>query len=303
MNIPKRASYMPSTNELIAFVSCAELGSTAAAGQELNLTQSAISRAIASLEQRLAVRLFDRIRQRLVLTDAGRAMLREAKDVLVRLDNSARMAMAFGGADSVLRLAVLPSFAKHWLIPRLPRFVQDHPQIRLDVAPELAPVDFADSHYDAALQRAEFAGPNTHVMPLYPEKLIVVANPSLSTDQWSDPAQLLEYQLIQQSTRPQLWSDWLRAADLDPFMQLRGPRFAHFDMVVGAAEAGLGLALLPEVLAANGLASGTLVRASSVVVETISPYALIWPAHHKDEGAVNVFARWLKGVIENTAVP
>lgn len=281
-----RYQYTPSIPELRAFVLCARLGSASRAAAALNLTQSAISRSIRSLEERLGVSLFQRLRQRLVLSDAGRAMLRDAEGILEDLDRTAQMIMAFGGNRQVLRLAVLPTFAATWLIPRLSDFAARHPGISLDLTSALSPVDFDDSPFDAAIQRAELARAGTAVMPILPETLIVVAAPRLEV-----PADLSGLPLIQQATRPHLWADWLAAAGLS-VEGIRGPRFEHFEMVIAAARAGLGVALLPDIFARPDLERGTLVRVSPTALVGPSPYALIHPAQDT-AGTVKAFAEWL----------
>lgn len=283
----RRDQHTPSIPELRAFVLCARLGSASRAAAALNLTQSAVSRSIRALEDRLGVTLFQRIRQRMVLSDAGRAMLRDAEEVLDSLDRTARMVMAFGGSRQVLRLAVLPTFAATWLIPRLGDFATRHPGISLDLTSALAPVDFDDSPFDAAIQRAELARAGTEVMPILPETLIVVAAPALAV-----PADLSGVPLIQQATRPHLWADWMEAAGLE-VEAIRGPRFEHFDMVIAAARAGLGVALLPDIFARPDLEGGTLAQVSPVALTGPSPYALIHPGR-APEGTLGVFVEWLK---------
>lgn len=174
-----RANYTPSVQELRSLVYCGDLGSVSRAADALNLTQGAVSRSIRSLEERLGVQLFRRVRKRLHLSDAGRAMVHEARDILERLDHSARMAMAFGGEGDVLRLAVLPTFAATWLIPRLPEFLKSHPGVSIDLASALHPVNFDESPFDAAIQRAVMARKDTNVTPLLEESLIMVAAPGL----------------------------------------------------------------------------------------------------------------------------
>src|SRR5690554_5180511 len=110
-----RDAYMPTIGELHAFVSCARSGSTTRAADELHLTQSAVSRSLGTLEERLGVLLFHRVKQRLVLSDAGHAFHREAERILTDLNQAAVAVMAFGGQSEVLRLAVLPTFASRWL--------------------------------------------------------------------------------------------------------------------------------------------------------------------------------------------
>ncbi|HRO12434.1 MAG TPA: LysR substrate-binding domain-containing protein [Amaricoccus sp.] len=296
MNWGMRSNYTPSIQELRALVACGRLGSASRAAETLHLTQSAVSRAVRSLEDRLGVRLFQRIRQRLVLSDAGRAMLRDAEALLDSLDASARMVMAFGGGDQVLRLAVLPTFATAWLIPRLADFHRRCPEVAIDVAAALHPVDFQDSPFDAALQRAVLARAGTTVLPVLEERLIVVAAPSLVPDTIPPRDQLARYPLIQQATRPRLWAEWFAAADAGPVERLRGPRFQHFDMVIAAARAGLGLGLVPDIFVHRDLAAGVLRRLDGLELAGPSPYALIYPAARPMSAPLRLFADWLRAV-------
>jgi LysR family glycine cleavage system transcriptional activator len=297
MNRPARPGYTPSIQELRALVLCAETGSASRAAEMLNLTQSAVSRAIRNLEERLGVRLFRRLRQRLVLSDAGRALVRDSRDILDRLESSARMVMSFGDGGEVLRLAALPTFAAMWLIPRLPHFARRHPQVSIDLTAVLGPVDFEDSPFDAALQRAEFARPGSSVTPLVDESLIVVAAPALvPASETPAPQDLLRWPLIQQATRPGLWSEWFALAGAPALDRLRGPRLQHFDMVIAAAQAGLGIALLPDIFATSALGSGSLRQVSPLVLPGRWPYCLIRPEGDGESPALAAFASWLEQV-------
>lgn len=294
MSAGARPPYTPSVQELRALVLTADFGKVSEAACALNLTQSAVSRSIATLEQRLGVPLFRRVRQRMILTDAGRAMVRDSRDILERLDSAARMVMAFGGGSEVLRLAVLPTFATAWLIPRLPAFARAHPQVTIDLSEALGPVDFDNSPHDAAIQRVELARPGTHTLALCPERLIVVAAPGLIAAPAPGPAELLRFPLIQLATRPELWSAWLGAAGGDPVIPLRGPRFEHFDMVIAAAQAGLGVALLPDILAAPALASGSLEQLCADIRLELSEYVLIRPAGRPPSPSLQAFCTWIE---------
>lgn len=298
-----RPSYTPSVQELRSLVLTADLGSVSAAAEALNLTQSAVSRSINLLELRLGVRLFHRERQRMVLSDAGRAMVRDSRDILDRLDAAARMVMAFGGGNEVLRLAALPTFATTWLIPRLRDFTRLYPDISIDLGEALAPIDFEATPYDVAIQRIEMARPDTQAIPLCPERLVVVASPRLVSAVDRDPLALMRYPLIQLATRPELWSDWLDAAGVDPFLQLRGPRFGHFDMVIAAAQAGMGVALIPDIFVADALNSGALRRLCKDVRLLRSTYALIRPMSRPPRRAVDLFCAWLQTSVEPARVP
>lgn len=290
-----RTHYTPSIQELRAFVACGELGSASRAAEALSLTQSAVSRAVRALEDRLGVRLFHRVRQRLVLSDAGRAMLHTAATILDDLDAAARMVMAFGGGAQVLRLAVLPTFATTWLIPRLPDFHRIAPDTAIDLTSALGPVDFQESPFDAAIQRATLARAGTEIVPLMAERLIVVGERGLAGAAPLAPAELVRFPLIQQATRPRLWANLFAAAGLGPVERLRGPRFEHFDMVIAAARAGLGLALLPEIFVRQDLGAGTLCRAVDIELAGPSPYALIYPSARPMSDSLRTFAGWLRG--------
>ena len=296
-----RHSWTPTLNELQAFRACAETGSATQAAQKLGLTQSAVSRSLSTLEARLGVRLFHRVRQRLVLSDAGRAILRDAGRILDDLDQAAMTVMSFGGHKDVLRLAVLASFGTVWLIPRLARFQSMAPQVSVDITSVMGVVDFNRSPFDAAVQRVSLCGAGTEVLPLIEERLVVVAGPGLLPDgapMMADAA-LAQLPLLQQSTRPDLWLNWFLEAGLDPITLLRGARFEHFGMIIAAAKANLGIALVPEILVAEDLSLGRLRLASARSIPGPSPYALIWPAGRQESRALRLFRDWIQAELAN----
>ncbi|WP_029375292.1 LysR substrate-binding domain-containing protein [Oceanicola sp. S124] len=288
-----RKPYIPSVGELEAFCACARVGTTTGAARELGLTQSAVSRSIAALEDRLGVALFTRARQRLALSDAGRSFRVEAEALLARLDAAATSVMAFGGQDSVLRISVLPSFGRSWLIPRLGAFRATLPGISFDVAARLAPVNFDTDPFDLAIQRTAHRQSGARHLHLLDEVLVAVAAPSLVRGGVLSDAALLSLPLLQQSTRPTLWPDWFREAGVDPRQALRGARFDHFDMVVDAAAAGLGVGLVPEVIAGRALAEGRLKLASERQLDTGQAYMLIHPERSEALPGFARFRDWL----------
>src|SRR2546430_544566 len=126
-------SFRPSVDALVAFESAARHGSFTRAAAELNLTQGAISRQIRQLEDKLGISLFQRIRQRVVLTDAARAYLLDVRELLKDWESAVQRMAAHEGAR-VLNLAVLPTFTTAWLVPHLPDFSRKHPDITLNCA-------------------------------------------------------------------------------------------------------------------------------------------------------------------------
>lgn len=291
-----RDTHIPTIGELHAFAACARTGSTTRAADELNLTQSAVSRSLGTLEDRLGVLLFRRVKQRLVLSDAGRAFRRDAERILHELNQAAVGVMAFGGQSEVLRLAVLPTFASRWLIPRLREFRMIAPDVTFDIVSRLEAIDFDNEPFDAAIQRSNLRPANTELLPLMEERLVVAISPDLLGGQHlPSDEELSRFPLLQQTTRPSLWLDWFRDAGNDPRSILRGPRFEHFDMVIGAAISALGVALVPEVLVEPEIAAGRLIMASERRLVVSSPYSLIFPAHSLEIEAFVAFRNWLEG--------
>lgn len=291
-----RDTHIPTISELHAFAACARTGSTTRAADELNLTQSAISRSLGTLEERLGVLLFHRVKQRLVLSDAGRAFRRDAERILFDLNQAAVGVMAFGGQTDVLRLAVLPTFASRWLIPRLRDFRKIMPNVTFDIVSRLEAIDFDSEPFDAAIQRSNLRPPNAELVPLMEERLVVAIAPDLlGGKRFLTDGELSQFPLLQQTTRPSMWLDWFRDAGIDPRSILRGPRFEHFDMVIGAAISGLGVALVPEVLVEPEIAAGRLIMASERRLVVSAPYSLIFPPHSLEIEAFLAFRNWLEG--------
>ena len=273
-----RKAHIPKIGELQAFTACARLGTTTLAAEDLNLTQSAVSRALSSLEDRLGVPLFHRARQRLSLAPAGHAFLPRARSLLADLEDAAMSVMAFGGDSSVIRLAVLPAFGRRWLMPRLAALHARHPTLSFDIQARLDPVDFTTEPVDLAVMRKPHEPAGVRSAPLLTEQLILIAAPALMGDRASLATDdLLRLPLLQQSTRPTLWLDWFASIEVDPRQVLRGARADHFDMVIDMASAGMGVAIVPEVLVQPELARRTLKRASQRRLATGEDYTLITP--------------------------
>src|SRR5690606_39019780 len=129
------------------------------------------------------------------------------------------------------------------------------PDLTFDIVSRLEPVDFDADPFDAAIQRSDMRPANAELTPLMEERLVVVAAPALLGGRLAlDDGELARLPLLQQRTRPTLWLDWFRDAGLDARSVLRGDRFEHFDMVIAAAVSGLGIALVPEMLAETEIA-------------------------------------------------
>ena len=285
-----RQNYTPSLTELQAFVAAADSGSATLAARRLGLTQSAVSRSLKGLEDRLGVRLFLRQNRRLVLSDAGRLFAREARALLQALDETALRIMSFGGRRNVLRFSALPTFGAVWLVPRLAAFARSHPDVTFDIRSTLQAVDFTRDEVDFAVIRSEDREAGDILVE---ERLIVVAAPDLCAGTISD-AELVSLPLLQQATRPNLWLDWFVDAGFDPVTIARGPRFEQFGMVLAAARAGMGIALVPEILVGDALSIGALRQVSARSLVSDTPYVLSYPERSRGLPAFEALRGWLR---------
>lgn len=142
---------IPSIDALIAFEAAARHLSFTRTAEELSLTQSAVGRQVASLEEYLGTPLFNRFKRRISLTEAGEIYAKRVRENLERLERDTLAAMAHRNAGGILELAVIPTFATRWLIPRLPEFYAAHEDIVVNLTTRTAPFLFKDTPFDAAM--------------------------------------------------------------------------------------------------------------------------------------------------------
>lgn len=169
----------PSTGALLAFEAAARHESFTHAARELFLTESAVSRQIATLETQLGVRLFVRAKQRVVLTRAGRLYSTQVRRTLEQLDRDTLSIMAHGSGGGYLELAVLPTFASEWLIPRMKDFNERHPDVRVNMGVHTDLFTFDETHFEAAIHFGQPTWPGTSSDYLFGEEVVPVCRPSL----------------------------------------------------------------------------------------------------------------------------
>lgn len=279
---------IPSTGALAAFEAAARHGSYTGAAEELAVTQSAVCRQIAALEDFLGVKLFRRGRRGVLLTEAGQAYGRTVRARLDELERDALDLMSSGGGRGTLELGVVPTFATEWLLPRLPDFARRHPDITLNLSSRIHPFLFDDSGLDAALHAGGAPWPGTDSLHLMRESLVAVASPQLMAQAGRGPrpwtaVEVGRLPLLQMATRPQAWRQWFEAQGLQVDGDLAGPRMDLFSMLIAAASQGLGAALVPLLLAEPALRDGRLQVLLPVPHYSDRSYRLIYPeakAHH-----------------------
>lgn len=285
---------IPGTELLIAFETAARHQSFTRAAKELCLTQSAVCRQIAALEEFLGLRLFNRIKKRVSLSEAGEAYANQVRDNLRRIERDTLSLMAHGGAGGVLELAVIPTFATRWLIPRLGDFHARHPDITLNLTTRAEPFMFNDTRFDAAIHFGDSIWPGAIAEYLFGEEMIPVCAPALAGGPLPlEAAALGGLPLLHQSARPDAWKEWFEAAGLPEVNAMGGPRYELFSMLVEAAKVGLGVALVPRFFALNEIGSGELVVPCAARLRSQHGYYLVYPEHKVGSASLQTFCAWL----------
>lgn len=297
MSIRAPRRFLPSLPLLAAFESAARTGSITQAAVELSLTQSAVSRQIKALEGQLGVELFIREKQKIRLTLGGQAYAREIRDALQKISNASLLLRARPGGGT-LTIAVPPTFGARWLTPRLPTFLDRHPDVMVNMLSRLAQFDFKQDVIDAAIYFGESYWPGIEMVLLRTETMIPVCSPALAARYaFREPADLRRAPLLHLTTRPDAWERWLRANDADD-RSVHGMLFDQFSNLLAAATAGLGIALAPEFLCENELAAGTMVEVLPLPFQSGEAYYLCWPEERASHGPLVLFRDWL---LEETA--
>ncbi|KRD49923.1 MULTISPECIES: LysR family transcriptional regulator [Sinorhizobium/Ensifer group] len=285
---------VPDVTTLQAFECAARHGSFTQAAAELNLTQSAVSRQIKDLENQLGVLLFERVRQRVILSDAGQKFLPEVRRLLNQTEELMVRAMASARADSTLSIASLPTFGSRWLVPRLPDFLKRHPDTVLNIASRSAPFDFDEQNFDLAIHYGQPVWARATCSYLCSEIIVPAASPALLANHPIEtPEDLVAGPLLHLATRPKLWAQWFEANDMDGRGAYRGNRFDQFSMVIEAATAGLGFALLPRYLIEQEIAAGTLSIVLDRPMKTENSYYLAVPEGKLENPISLAFREWI----------
>ncbi len=286
---------IPSTLALSSFEAAARHESFTKAADELAVTQSAICRQIASLEGFLGLKLFRRDRRGVVLTEAGLAYSRKVAARLDEVERDTVELMGRGGTGGTLEVAVVPTFATKWLLPRMPKFMSTHPDITINLTTRTRPFLFDDTEFDAALYAGPATWPGTRSQFLMRESLIAVCSPDLiaprqrlKTSDWA------RYRLLQQSTRPYAWRDWFASRGMQVDGDMSGPRFELFSMQTEAAIQGIGIALIPRLLIEDELSRRVLIPVVQHEYLSDRSYFLIYPEQKLDSASLTTLRKWIE---------
>ena len=297
----RKRNALPPLDLLVGFEAAARHLSFTKAGEELFLTQSAVSRQIKDLEDGLGVALFQRRHRALALTEAGQQFYAAAAQVLTTMRSATERLQAQAGKRRPLSLTTTHSFAALWLIPRLAGFTRTHPGVDVRITAETRVQDLDRDGLDIAIRHgpASLAGPNA--IRLFGEKVFPVCSPKLLKKiPLKVPADLRHHVLLHyddpEVRHPWLhWKSWLeveRIADLKPAGTLT---FSGYEQIIPAAVAGHGVALGRSPLVKDLISAGELVAPFKSQADPARAYFAIVSKNAAGRPEVAAFVEWLKG--------
>ncbi len=263
MHVKHSTPDLPPLEGLQAVIVAARGGSFTDAANTLGLTHGAISRRVAAVEAWLGAAVFERHGRGVRLTPAGQRFARQVEQALETIEQTSERWRPAHGRVTV-RLSVVPSFAKLWLLPRFNALLEELPDIRAELVVDHRTVDLDSGEADVVVRYGRGEWPGLNARRLFGETLVPVASPVMIERLGREPAieALARCPLIHDSDTSQ-WRGWFGDVGVRYRPRVDDRRFEDYDLVLAAAEGSLGLALLRLPLANDWLEDGRLVAVNS----------------------------------------
>jgi LysR family transcriptional regulator, glycine cleavage system transcriptional activator len=279
---------------ILVFHAAARAGSISRAAAELRVTPSAVSQQIQLLEVQLGVSLLAKAGRGVVLTEAGERYFSMISEQIERIEEATGTIQGFRSVTT-LTIRATPTLSNKWLLPRLGKLLDQHPdlEVRLDGTNE--PTDFNQELVDIELRHGNGRWPGLFVEGIAEEQFIPVCSPSYAVAGSLLPEQLLEHRLIHSVKSQAQWTTWFQLTDITP--QERWPRvlFDRSHMAIDAAMRGMGIALESTLMMGDELRSGRLVCPVVAPPEIrIVTQWIVCPRDHLRQKKVRIFLDWLR---------
>ncbi|MDH0127055.1 LysR substrate-binding domain-containing protein [Brucella intermedia GD04153] len=298
MDLRFDANRLPPLQTLQAFSVVAATGSFTAAAEQLNLSQSAVSRQIQQLEHYFGCVLFERHTRMVSITERGMTILPIAEGLLSSFKNSIE-ASRIGTRSITVRIT--PTFTRRWLLPRLADLKQLYPDlsINIDTAWFQKPT-FGLGDVDVFITYGNGFWPGMDVIHLMEERLTPMCSPYVASDLANDDdlSSLGKQTLIHSNPRQSDWTLWLQAQGAYSFQASSHQVFDTQDFALTAAASGLGVAMGDLTLFRQDIEERKLVTPYSKVVETGYGYYALYPARDEARAKVGDFANWLQSACQ-----
>ncbi|NNE21933.1 MAG: LysR family transcriptional regulator [Rhizobiales bacterium] len=289
---------MDIASQMVLFAQVVDRGSFSETARNLGQSPSAVSKQIANLEDRLGVRLLNRSTRHLVPTQEGAAFYEHCASVAVEVREAEEIVSAMGKSPTgKLHIAATVAFAKSQLLPLLPRFLQEHPDISISVELTDRPIDFSETDYDLAIRFSEQINSTSVVVrKLAPNRRVICASPEYIArcGRPSGPEDLRNHNCLKISTVDD-WNAWRFHSNGEDLVVPAAGNFEanSADAVYHATLAGLGIARLSTYLVSGDLRSGRLVQLLNDHVDDDAGIYAVYSSRHHLSPKVRVFIDYL----------
>ena len=265
---------LPPLTTLRAFEAAARLGSFSRAAEEISVTHSAVSHQVRALEHALGTALFQRNGRRVSLTEAGKHLANRVGAALRDIADAAQFVRR-RDRGRVLTVTTLPSFAARWLMPRLGRFMEQHPEIDVNLHTSIALVDFERDEVDIAIRFGNGNWPGLEAVKFMDDEMFPVASPTFNRGRLpARPADLGKFRLMRSDD--EFWAPWFAAAGVK-IPEPQSPVFSDSSLLLQAAIDGSGIALARRSIAEDDLRAKRLVRLFDIAAPAHGANYLVWP--------------------------
>jgi len=275
---------LPSTKSLIIFCSAANNSSFTLAAQELNLTQSAISKQIIALEENLGTRLFNRLPYQVNLTKNGQIYYKSIRKHLNNLNKITNKIKSQNIKDQHLKINISPSFAP-WLIDHLAAFNNKFKDFKISLSSlEGCQIENFDK-IDIAIGAFKNKPRNCQSQLIAQEKMLLIAHPDINQNQ--------EITIATHSSRPKLINKFLSTTNLKNLQIKQGNEFEHFYMIIDVVKKNHAIGLVPDILVKNDIINKNLINLNNISFDSGYKYFITFKKHQYYQDKIQKFVKWL----------
>lgn len=285
----------PSTTALQCFETAARHLSFTNAAHEMHMTQSAVSKQIAQLEDMLNIALFYRTPQRISLTPAGKRYYIEVLGILQHIEAATTNLMSHSSNTEVLDIVAHPTFCARWLLPALSGFNEAQPLITLRIKEQAGPFFSEDQEVDLAFLYGDGIWDKMAATKLFDEYCVAVCHPDYLRDKALGEAltSLDDITLLQLSSRPSAWYEYFKQQDIHIDGTFVGPQFDSFQACIAAALLKFGIALVPRRFVIHELETKALVQVWDFAAKGRGAYYACYPLSLGGAHKVKVLLDWI----------
>lgn len=288
----------PSTTALQCFEASARNLSFTKAAQELNMTQSAVSKQVSQLEEMINTPLFYRAAQRITLTPVGKRYYIEVLEILKHIETATVSLMSNKNNSEVLKITSHPTFCARWLVHALTGFNHKHPLICLEIKEQVGPFFSEDHDVDIAFLYGSGVWTGMHSVKLFDEYCVAVCTPEYLKRIQSLDMNIGDVTLLHLISRPSAWYDYFKQQSISIQSNFNGPRFDTFYAIISASLLGYGVALVPQRLVEPEILSGKLVKVWDYVAKGSCSYYMSYPLTLENSYRVKTMLSWIREYLE-----